>query len=331
MVGKFSSLARLALLCGLTPAALNYCIHFGYVSAIAQPFLHWTKFNEIYSWGIFKYRILGPWLLRQTEKVVSALGLDNSMPWRIYLIDPAAEGTLWASMFYMNTAFLCLSALILVALLKRYAGRLDEVARDGVTLLCITIMAVAQYVYVPYDMLSMALMLGAMYFALAPPTVRNTAAVAVLLGLATLTRENAALILSFYFARHFPGLWARDRDSIIRLGVLVGVFLSIYVGLRLVLGGEDAVFRTVRVDVNFTDKFSRVGGLLFAFSCLLALTYPKSREQVVLYLLAAAPYWVFMFIISNPREIRIFVPIFVTLVLLQVLPKPDRTAVVPTS
>ena len=146
----------------------------------------------------------------------------------------------------------------------------------------------------------------------------------LLISLAALTRETAAIILAFFAAINFDSIihpTASNSKSIsprITLAILFICFITIYIGLRLWLGTGDSVFQKFRLIQNFTQNFSVVGGVFFISSVILALLSERGKRTTILFLITSAPYWLAMFIIANPREIRLWIPVLLPILLIKI-------------
>lgn len=316
--------ARFLILAWLLPVVLSYVVYFGYSPNLSGEVFSEAGFAAKYDHGIYKYRVLGVGLLRITCQAIDAAALPTSAPKILQKADPTFTKEFYSAFFYMNTLLLCLTTSVLVVIVSCLgAGSASPVA-DLVIVVLLGMMVLAQYVVVPYDMLSYLFLAVAMHLVFRGPAgpfgVVLLSAVVVL---ATLTRETAAIILAIYAAVHFDSLVRPSRASSGRvsprtvLGVLTLCFLAVYVALRVWLGTEHALFGSVRIRQNVSETFSMVGGLFFVGTLALALFQDRARRTTALFILASAPYWVAMFLIANPREIRLWVPVLIPLLLIQ--------------
>lgn len=327
----FLSLVRFGILAWVIPLVLSYIVYFGFVSNISTEF-SLQDYVALFETNVFKYRILGSQLLYFFNDLVPALGLPTFAPELILKANSTADPQFYSAFFYLNTLVLCLTASVFYALAARLEQENTRMSVELLTMVYVGILALSQYVVVPYDMLSHLFLAAAIYCIWYFPAGLSRA---LLLGLivigATLTRETSAVILAFYAAWNYNALLKTPLKESFKWGprlelvYLTLLFLVVYIGLRVVLGTEDAVFNRNRIAVNFSENFSLLGGLLFVSTIVLALLYGAKRLRAGLFLLASSPYWIFIFFISNPREIRILLPVLIPLMLIQLRENPQRS------
>jgi len=70
--------------------------------------------------------------------------------------------------------------------------------------------------------------------------------------------------------------------------------------------------------------------VFFAGSIALALLHARARRTSLLFVVASAPYWLAIFMIGNPREIRLWVPILFPLLLIQLRGDARKAAQQPS-
>lgn len=316
---------RFLILAWVLPAALSYIVYFGYASNISGNVFSEAGFAAAYDHGVFKYRVLGKALLHHTHEAIHALGLPTYAPEVLVRADPSLAQAFYSAFFYLNTLALCLTASVLFVVVHRFGSSAPPEASDLVLILSVGLMALSQYVVVPYDMLAyLFLAIGIYLVHEGPAEPRRLGALCAVMVLAALTRETAAIILSYYFAIHFDALARPSRTASgalshrVALGILVACFIAVYIGLRMWFGtSESTVYHRTRGLQDLTENFSLVGGVFFLASIGLALLHERARRTSLLFVAASAPYWITIFLVCNPREIRLWVPVLFPLLLIQ--------------
>lgn len=318
---------RLASLGFVVPFVLSMVVYFGFTSSYTSGVFSEAGFRQQYETGIYRYRVLGRISLLAVHDALDAQGPARA-PRVLTLMDRDASPRLYTAYFLHNTFFLCLTC---CALFFLFAAAVPEraawIADLTVVLLCL-MMAITQYVVVPYDTMSyffMAVGFVLTYRRQRPATLIALCAVVVL---GTLTRETSALIVAFYAAVHHEPLLKRPfRMSAhhVALALLVIGFVSTYAGMRLVFGADQAFFKDFQLAYNLGNPFGLAG--LFFFVAVLAILMAggPGRREGALFLLASVPYVLFVLATAILWEIRLWVPIFLSIVVLKVCEMREST------
>ncbi len=326
-VGRATSV-RFVLMAWALPAVLSYLLYFAFTNTYSGNAFNADGFAAIYDNGIFKYRILGINLLRATHDAIVALGLPTSLP-PAYLVQfPNTTPEWYSAFFYLNTVVLGMTMSVFFVIAEKLNVTKQSFLTDLCLIVLLGIMIFSQYVIVPYDMLSYLFLALAMYLVLfRSGRIDTLVYLCAVIILGTLTRETAALILSFYAAVNFKDLikipprffdTSGERPSpLLTLALLTVCFLGTYVALRLNIETHQPFFKGVRVAYNLADQFSVFGMIYFVVASAALLTAPAARNTVALFMIAAAPYIVGMIMIANPREIRLWAPVLMPMFLLQ--------------
>ncbi|HEX8558181.1 MAG TPA: hypothetical protein VF668_08775 [Pyrinomonadaceae bacterium] len=287
-----SRLTRKLLLCLVAPVCANYIAYYGFVTHYSVGVFTPRGFHAQYDHEVFRYRLLGKWLLLGVYGVLERLNPADAGWGRLAAFVGTDSVNFYHSYFVLNTAFLCLTLLVV-------ADRLKDVELLVVTL----VVSVTQFVVVPYDVVA--------YFFLACTFVwrRSLAVTALVVLLAALNRETAALSLSLYASLLLLGRGGSWRG----LGVLTAVFLATYVGLRVALGWNTAVGNELTL-VKYMDLRSAVG-VGFAVAAGYALV--SRRRAAALFLLCSLPYVLSILITGNPFEARLWAPLLLGILFVQ--------------
>jgi hypothetical protein len=284
--------ARKVMLCLLAPVCANYFAYYGFVTHYSVGVFSPAGFHQQYDHEVFRYRVLGKALLLAVYRVVEYLNPADAGWVRLAAFLRTDSVNFYHSYFFLNTAFLCLTLLVV-------SDHLENVELLAVTLL----VSITQFVVVPYDVVA--------YFFLACTFRwrRNLPLTAVIVFLAALNRETAALSLSLYASLLFLGRGGSFRG----LFVLTSVFLATYLSLRVVFGWDYAAGNEFTF-VRYLNLNSAVG-VGFALAAGYALV--RRPAWAVVFLACSLPYVISILLTGNPFEARLWVPLLLGVMLVQ--------------
>lgn len=284
-------------------------------------------FNGLYSSGIYKYRVLGRESVRQFYALTNADKLPGFAPDTVKKKYPQVDENLYAAYFYNNTLFLCISCCLLILIFTRNQDpsfSLCELPIVAMTLL----MAVTQYIVVPYDSLTYAFLFAAIYLITANKQSRlNSVLLLVITCLATLTRETSFIILCFYAAWFHKPLWKNPLTEINiqhkTFALLLCVFASSYLSLRLYYGFSQGMFHSLAIARNI--NISSIFALLFVASFIaIFFTSSVNTKALKLFLCFCIPYMLMIIIVAIPQEMRLWMPIILPMIILKTLSETPR-------
>jgi len=315
-------LLRIFLLGCIIPVIMSTIVYEGFSTNYTTEVFSERGFKNQYENGIYKYRLLGRVLLLKTYDYIKNHKLPTLAPIALKSLDQNGDFQFYSAYFYMNTLFLCLTCMVLFFILGGHNSNTNFTTVDLPLLFMCFLMAIAQYVVVPYDTLSyFFLSLAILLMFRGNPSVWISFALGVIVVLAALTRETAALILAFYFAHNYKNILTRPTPFKFNrqqktLLLIVACFVFTYATLRAIFGYKQAIFQNVMFLVYF-DIFSSAGIILvLSINLLIFFTKPVTREMLV-FLIAGLPYMVPMLLIANPWEIRLWVPIILLLTIMK--------------
>ena len=150
-------------------------------------------------------------------------------------------------------------------------------------------------------------------------------AVLLVLVLATMTRETAVFILTFYAAYHYKPLLAKNKTQLIKLAGLIATFMITYALLRILFNGENAIFQQIRLLRNLTNPSALASIVLFIFITYILINRTDNPSHCLLFLLLSVPYILMIITVANPWEIRLWTPIWLGLLILGRLYIPAYT------
>jgi hypothetical protein len=327
---------RLFVLGILIPALLGIFTYVGFFTNYTCCVFSQAGFEQQYlDSSIYRFRILGSHLLLWTYEQIKLWPLADFAPYALKILDKNGDAHFYYAYFFMNTFFLCLTCITLVVSLSRYATNNNFLHIDLPILFLAVFMSFSQFVITPYDTLSYFFLALAMSVTLHPaPSWRSNTVLGLVVVLATLTRETAALILAFYFAVHYKDIVKKPVTRFfntrqLTLLLVTVLFISTYWILRWKLGMEDATHKHFRLFRNFSDDPLPIVGTIF-FPALLCLFFTDNtaRKTLKRFLLASTPYWLAMLFFAYPWEIRLWVPVILAMVFLKLVHSrlPETTA-----
>lgn len=287
-----SRYARKVILCLVAPVCANYFAYYGFITHYSVGVFSPRGFHAQYDHEVFRYRVLGKALLLGVYRLVEYFNPADAGWNRMAAFLGTDSINFYHSYFLLNTAFLCLTLLVV-------SDRLADLELLVVTLL----IAITQFVVVPYDAVA--------YFFLAC-TFRwrhNLPLAALVVLLAALNRETAALSLSLYACFFFLG----RGGSLKGLAVLTTVFVATYLSLRVAYGWNQAAGNEFTF-VKYLNQNSAVG-IGFALAAGYAIVRRPAWAGV--FLLCSLPYIVSILVTGNPFEARLWVPLLLGVMFVQ--------------
>jgi hypothetical protein len=226
------------------PIILSFIVYYGFATNYTGNVFSKRGFKNQYEGGIYKYRILGKFLLLKTYTLIKGQNLPSLAPHSLALLDPNGKSEFYAAYFYLNTLFLCPTS---VALILTLGGQEDEtsfLAVDAPLLFLIALISIGQYVVVPYDILSyFFLSAAALLIYQRKDASVNSIVLCIVVILATLTRETAILIPAFFLSVNYKTIFVKPRGFSLNhqqgslLLICVG-YAGAYLILRLLLGSD---------------------------------------------------------------------------------------------
>ncbi len=304
------------LLVAVTPFLFCAFAYYGFHTNYTSGTFHEQGFLRQYTAGVYKPRVLGRWTLLRTHDLLKEHPnpLPTLKPMGFRAMDARGTAAFYDAYFLHNTAFQLLASLALYLALRRHTPRRTLAL---VLLTANALMALTQYVVVPYDTPAWFLLLAAGALAFQKPSWRNALALGALGALGAAVRETALLLPAFYAALHLPHLLPRARPlpHLATLAFTTAATLGTWLALRATAEGGD-FFHSNLLVYNLTYGFSLLGLLtLLTLTTLLAANAPQPR--LALRVLAfAAPWTLAVFTVGNAWEVRLFTPLWLLLLLL---------------
>lgn len=307
----------------ILPAGFSSIAFFGFFTNYTTDVFSRAGLAAQYERSVFRYRVLGPWLVDAVSARFEQLSIAWDAPRRFTVMDPAGQpATYWAYAF-VHTLGTCVGCSVLLLTLRRFnRAPMPELAVVAIAAL----MALATFVVTPYDGVFFALQMAAIALtvSLAPGAALVPLAAVTLL--AALTRETAYFIPAFVLAVHHRRILHGDRPARALLVVSATIVVLTYLGLRMFFGWRGgSMFYAWQAGSNL--KWTSIAGSVMLASALLLLTGTgHNRAPRLWYAGVAVPYILFVHVFAEPWEWRLWIPIVVPLAALLVVPEAEQAA-----
>lgn len=315
------SAIRAVAVCLVLPTAANVFLYYGYTTQYTEMVFSPAGFKSQYDSGVYRYRLLGQLLFLRAWPIVDRI-YPSPMPetkqeiharlkeYRLMRFLETESLGLYHTYFVINTLFLCLTMWRLRAITRLPPVRMTEQIRTPWLLTVLFFICLSQFVVVPYDMISLFLMAVCMDLMLRDEGPWTLPVLAGLTIIAAMTRETAALILSFYAT-----LWVMRRElrtprTLAGLGLLVAAFVGAYVMLRVMVGWDQAAFN--ELIPPDTLRPGSIVSILFFLAAMVVLVDWARRPAVKatgVFLAFSCPYIAAILLTGILFEIRLWIPV----------------------
>ena len=298
---------------------VNSFVYFGFANIYSSKILNIESFQEQFQSGIYQYRILSGYLLIWIYDLLSTFNIDYDI-FKLKFLNPDSEPQMYLSFYILNTLFMMLSGamMVLITDLKSFVATYSE--KLLIIAVAIFVIALSQFVIVPYDVSSYFFLLIFFYFLiqyLEKQSVSKLIFLSTIILVSTLNRESSALSLSLA-ATLLYSKFGLKKESILPIAALTIVFLGVYFGLRITSENFTTNDGNLLIH-NFTQPKNILGllfwAVFFVFTLILAKDQ-KAFKQILLFHLLSFPYLVLCFYTGIIYEIRLYIPLFLTSILL---------------
>ena len=314
---------RFLLLGWIIPFSFGVFVYYGFSSNYTISYFSESNFRKSYENGLYKYRVLGRAAVLGTYDLIEIYHLPSMGPKALKFHDPNASPALYTAYFLVNTFFFCLACSALFLAIHRLCPQPFTWINDVALLLMALLMAITQYVVVPYDMLSYFCLAAAIWIMLQfrLGALRLLLLCAALIA-GTLTRETTLLIVAFYVGIYHQEIFQKPRAGKLRseqkdLIALFACFAATYGLLRVYYGTEHGAYQQITIG-GFLTFAPDVLGLIFSVAMIVVLTMGHAgRREALWFMLAASPYLLAIIIVASPWETRLVCPIFIGLIVIK--------------
>ena len=316
---KISKITEYIYICILLPITLNFFVYFGYITNYTKGVFSINSFLNQYDNGIYRYRILGKFLLLRIYEKMPYFNPGKLM----YHLDDNFSQSLYNSYYILNTFFFCGTLTIIYAIFSEKNINLPGKERKFILVITSFVIAITQYTVTPYDLLSYFFLCLAMYIVLSSDeNTRKTVLISIVVFFATITRETSAIILSFYGTIYIikNGFLLKKEFFYILPPVLT--FLVTYLLLRMEYGTTSAIYNTFTMYELF--KFQNIISIIFFLIFILLLNPDRLQyKNTLIFLSLSSPYLLTIFLTGILFESRLWIPLILPIIILTSL-KSDR-------
>ena len=298
---------------------INTFIYFSFANIYSTEILNIQKFEDQFQSGVYQYRILSGYFFIWIYDFLSGLNLDYSV-FKLKFLKSDSEPQVFLAFYILNTLFFLATSVVLHFLLKCKQVIATATEKLLIGVVCIFVIAFTQFVILSYDVSSYFFLMLFFYFLikyLEESSTIKLVTLSILILISAFNRETAALSISLAATLLYLK-FGICRKSIIPLIPLVTAFLAVYFGLRIF----NETFSTNDGDLflqNFTASKNWLGILfwLIFFGFTLLLSKDKiSRKSIFIFHLFSIPYILMCFYTGILYEIRLYVPLFLTSIIL---------------
>ncbi len=292
---------------------VNTFVYFSFSNVYSSTSINYENFIEQYTNGIYQYRYLSTFLLLKIHDLVSSLNLGTYF--KLFLWNDNGEKNMLLSYYIVNSIFLCLFSGGVIYIFR------DKTQRERLLLMSSLVFTIiiSQFILVPYDVSSyFFILLFFHWFSkyLKTNKTEHFALSILILIISTFNRESSALSLSLagsllYFQN---GL---SKKTIIPIFTLAGVFIATYVGMRLYFGSFTTNDGNLLME-NLT-KLKNYLGMFFSLiflSFTLLISKKEDRQVIILFHILSLPYILMCFYTGIVYEIRLYIPLFISSILI---------------
>ncbi len=273
-----------------------------------------NAFRAQYYHGVYRYRILGRDLLLGVYSVLRAHVAERPYP---LPRDQSATFVFYTALVLSNGIYLGLSNLLLLSLLwVKKKGLLDR--ELSLYFYYTLLLAMSMAVVTPYDQLAYLLLLVGVWGTRVKSPSLGMLLVAISAIAGMFNRETEFLLASFLatIALFSPKPLAKRYG--IYLAVDLVLSLSVYVGVRLMSVGDLQVIQAITFGGKWAVQSLVVLGLLLACAIVMARRLYQDVRPALVFLVFSLPYGGAVLIGGEFRELRLLVPLMLSLLCLYV-------------
>ena len=293
---------------------VNIFIYFAFGNVYTAPLFNIDSFKEQYESGVYQYRWLSTYLL------IYIYDFLESLPFKIKLKmdfwDKNAQPNMFFAYAFLNTFFLILSNIILLLITETKYFLANQSEKIFIITISTFSIGISQFVLVPYDCSSYFFLFAFVFLFLKYLESKKLILMLLLvliLMISTLNRESSALSISFAAVILYQ-LFGLKKESLIPILYLGIGFLATYILVRLAADSFE-----IRNDNfflgNISETRSRFGILFwivfFIFS-LLVSNNKQTTKNILIFHLLSLPYIFMCFYTGALYEIRLYIPIFLS-------------------
>jgi len=309
-----------AFLSMLYMGLLNFFVFFGFSNHYSSGTFVLENFQEQYNSGVYQFRLISTKLIGWLYQILDKTNIDFSS-YPVHFLNPDADIKLYWAFFIYTTFFAMLTLLVMNVFLNNEKITVRDPYRILILLFAATIIAISQFVIVPYDtfayfMLVLFALVFIRFLQRKQPGL-NFFLMCLFIIIGTANRETMALALSLAAALLLSERGI-GKDSFWPLVVLVALFIGTYISLRIFFHASVTHDSSLFAQ-NFTNPKNIAGlvfGVILLILPLLMATRYEQKKFILFFYVASLPYILFCLAVGILFEVRLFVPVFLIAMLL---------------
>ena len=298
---------------------VNTIVYFSFTNIYSSSIFNFENFNSQFENGIYQYRVFSGQLLIGVYEFLGTLNIDYDVL-KLHFINPSSEPQMYLSFYILNTFFAILTAILLSTIMNSKWITATRNERQLLTYFGILIMAISQFVIVPYDYSSyfFILLFAALLLNYLEYQKNSTLGVlALIIILSTLNRESSALSISLA-ATLLLSKFGLHQKTLVPIAALTIAFVGTYLSIRF-LGTSFTTNDGNLFIENLTQPKNWLGALFSLFLLIITLSFCEGKEQrknIIIFHMISLPYIAMCFYSGILYEIRLYIPIFISCLLL---------------
>lgn len=281
--------------------------------------MNFDDFQNQFHSGVYQYRILSGHFFIWIYDFLGTLNINYEV-FKLKFLNPDSEPQMYLAFYILNTFFIILTAAMMVLITESKRFIASDSEKILITSVGVFVIAITQFVIVPYDISSYFFLLLFIWIFLKYLENLNSKyliLLAIVLIVSTINRESSALSISFA-ATLLYAKFGLKKETIIPIFILGITFLITYLGMRFINENFTTNDGSLLKE-NFTQTKNLMGILFwivfFAFTILISKDQ-KARKNILVFHILAVPYIVMSFYTGILYEARLYVPLFLTSLIL---------------
>jgi len=295
---------------------ISKIVYFGFTPNYANFVFSKPAFNSIFQHDVYQYRVLSKYLLFAIDHWLAADMPAKGAEPRILVGTPSGSERFYLAFYYLNTAFLVLTSIMVVLLVNLDRQfRLTVMEKNLIIFLVPMLIGLSQFTVCCYDVSSYFFQLLIIYIFLRFAERYYWAtmlAIGALIILSTTNRESSALSVSMVTVLLLTR-YGLTRKTLVGVVVSAVCFLATYVALRVLIVDpqHERIFNN-QVGQFFLDT-NLIGllfwGLFFYLPFAIA-DETENRILIGLFFVLSLPYIITVLKDGVLWEVRLYIPLF---------------------
>ena len=274
-----------------------------------------NNFNAQYYRGVYRYRILGRDLLVDVYYFLRAHVAERPYP---LPRDPSGSFLFYSSYVLSNGFYFSISNVLLLSFLwMKKRGLLDR--ELSLYFYYTLLLALSMAVVTPYDQLAYLLLLIGIWGTRVKSPGIGMILVALSAVAGTLNRETAFLLASFLatLALFSPRQLAKRYGIYLAIDLVLSV--AVYAGIRMMTPGKLQLIQATTYGGKWALESLPVASLLLASGVAMGMRLHNNVRPALVLLALSLPYGFAIWIGGEFRELRLIIPVLLSVICLYVI------------